>query len=159
MEFDEIVFVEHPTSMPILSSSRPLPEPRPNGKQANLNPYQQEARSAVEMPSSPVEHGSSERNLPSIPIEEDMKERMTESGSSRQRQGSDWSLSSDTRSEDMTKHEESSLGASTAGQAAPFPPPPPPPPPPPVDCHFGPGGFNSQIPHPVSSKPFQRTRT
>ena len=150
MESDEIVFVEHPPSMPILSSSRPLPYPRPDDKQANLNPYQQGARSVVGMTSSPIEQGSCERNLPSIPIEKDMKEPTTEFGSSRQRQDSDWSLGSESQSEDMTEHEERSLGELDAGQAAPFPPPPPPPPPPPVDCHFGPGGYNSQIPHPVS---------
>ena len=145
MEMDDIVIVRPP---PILSLSRPLPEPRQNGKQANINPYQQEDRSDVEIPSPPVEHGSSERILPSIPIEEDMKDRMTESGSSRQRQDSDWSLSSDTQSEDMTKHEDISPGVSTAGQDAPFPPPPPSPP-----CHSSPEGYRSQIPHPVSMKP------
>jgi len=156
MESDESVFVEHPPSMPILSSSRPLPYPRPDDKQANLNPYQQGARSVVGMTSSTIEQGSLERRLPIIPTE-DMKEQTTESGSSRQRQDSDWSLGSDSQSEDMTKHEGNILGVSTAGQVAPFPPPPPPPPPL-MECHFSPGRCDSQIPHPVSLILYQKMR-
>jgi hypothetical protein len=146
-----MVFVEHPPSMPMHSSSRELPY-LPEAGSETLNPYHQENRFGTETRSSPVERASHERDHSTMPAQVDMEEQTTRGRPAQQGQSSDHSSGPEPQSEDRPKHEGRSLEISNdVEQASPFPPPPPPPPA--MTCCFSSGGYDSHIPHPVSPQP------
>jgi hypothetical protein len=147
MDLDEIVFVEYPPSMTVLSSFRALPRPDSEmiGNET-LNPYHQRNRPTVETSSAPDEKVLPERDLSRMRTQTDMEERVVESGLSRQRQSLNRSPGSEPQSDGPAKHEGKSLGMSDVGHGPPFPGSPPHF----IERHSGQGKWNTPMSHPVS---------
>jgi hypothetical protein len=146
MDLDEIVFVEYPPSMTVLSSFRTLPRPNSEIGNETLNPYHQRNRPTVGTSSAPDEQVLPERDRSRMRTQTDMEEQVVESGLSRQCQSLNRSPSSEPQSDGPAKYEGKSLGMSDVGQAPPFPGSPPRF----VGRHSGQGKWNPPMSHPVS---------